>query len=394
MNKIIDDVKLKASDSLNVLFNKINKFEFQLSNKEEKFINDLKKDLKNGSLTKDDYKKNKDEFQKLLKETYIDFRLKVSKVFTEINSQKPTLEIYKPKKFSNVDQEAFYKCDFKIDHLNNDLKIKCKNYSVLNKKFDNSFEQKLSYQILSEFRMIVLNKTSEVKFGFIDKGLKEAEKLFKISPGYKDYWEQDKSGLKKLNNDANKLVSKIDTIEMIKEYALPILKQYLKNDFEDYKIQVGNLYKNEPEKYLSKINEREKFLKECNIGVEKLIPAMLDCDKLEKRKISLIKFNALDRDLNQINSSIDKIKTEIAHIGFRISPKTENLINDFHNSFIRISEFQSNLHEKEPENYRTQYLKINKDEYLVSNPNNSEYKQKEVKSEMRKQAAKEMEMDI
>lgn len=357
----IETPRLKLSDSLKLMFSKVDRYINNLSGHTLQKINFQKNEFEKEG-------KSPTEIRTLIstlkKELETNNNVKIDKIKTKlaqtlfiIKNNKVELEGYKPSKFNSIDEQNWFDKKLTEEEKNQDLMAKYKMYKVQEKSVNPSLEDKIMFNIGTNCREIIYGNIVDKKRGLFKEEMDYLQKQFEKSPYYKDWWENSDEP-KKLGQKIGKSVSQINRDDLILTYTLPVVSSVIKKSLEEYSQVITKLYKNDEAKINEKVNSTSKIWKEVEVGLSKLLPNLITLNQKQTQ---------LNRTtLNQtVSLNSDKLEKEISSLEFNInlitntiSSQALNKVKEIHKMVVRISEGQNNLLQKEPENYRNVSIEV------------------------------------
>ncbi len=357
----IETPRLKLSDSLKLMFSKVDRYMNNLSGHTLQKINFQKNEFeKEGKSPKE----IRTLISTLKKELEANNNVKIDKIKTKlaqtlfiIKNNKVELEGYKPSKFNSIDEQNWFDKKLSEEEKNQDLMAKYKMYKVQEKSVNPSLEDKIMFNIGTNCREIIYGNIVDKKRGLFKEEMDYLQKQFEKSPYYKDWWENSDEP-KKLSQKIGKSVSQINRDDLILTYTLPVVSSVIKKSLEEYSQVITKLYKNDEAKINEKVNSTSKIWKEVEVGLSKLLPNLITLNQKQSQ---------LNRTtLNQtVSLNSDKLEKEISSLEFNInlitntiSSQALNKVKEIHKMVVRISEGQNNLLQKEPENYRNVSIEV------------------------------------
>lgn len=357
----IETPRLKLSDSLKLMFSKVDRYMNNLSGQTLQRLNFQKNEFEKEG-------KSPTEIKTLIfslkKELEANNSAKIDKIKTKlaqtlfiIKNNKVELEGYKPSKFNSIDEQNWFDKKLTEEEKHQDLMAKYKMYKVQEKSVNPSLEDKIMFNIGTNCREIIYGNIVDKKRGLFKEEMHYLQKQFEKSPYYKDWWENSDEP-KKLSQKIGKSVSQINRDDLILTYTLPVVSSVIKKSLEEYSQVITKLYKNDEAKINEKVNSTSKIWKEVEVGLSKLLPNLITLNQKQSQ---------LNRTtLNQtVSLNSDKLEKEISSLEFNINLVTNtissqalNKVKEIHKMVVRISEGQNNLLQKEPENYRNVSIEV------------------------------------
>lgn len=357
----IETPKLKLTDSLKLMFSKVDRYMNNLSGQTLQRLNFQKNEFEKEG-------KSPTEIKTLIfslkKELEANNSAKIDKIKTKlaqtlfiIKNNKVELDGYKPSKFNSIDEQNWFDKKLTEEEKHQDLMAKYKMYKVQEKSVNPSLEDKIMFNIGTNCREIIYGNIVDKKRGLFKEEMDYLQKQFEKSPYYKDWWENSDEP-KKLGQKIGKSVTQINRDDLILTYTLPVVSSVIKKSLEEYSQVITKLYKNDEAKINEKVNSTSKIWKEVEVGLSKLLPNLITLNQKQSQ---------LNRTtLNQtVSLNSDKLEKEISSLEFNInlitntiSSQALNKVKEIHKMVVRISEGQNNLLQKEPENYRNVSIEI------------------------------------
>lgn len=390
---LITAPKLNLTDSLKIIFSKIDRYVGKIDGMILQQINFKTNEFKKNGLNTKEINleilnlKKQLEKEKNLK---IDkFSKKVKATIFEIKNQTNDLQSYKPLKFSSLEERQWSDGKLSEEDKNIDIMAKYKMHKIAGLSMSPSFEDKIMYQILRDFREIVGGHIADQKNGQYKSAMLELEKNFIRSPDFKDYWYKSNES-KKLEQKISRSVTQIKRNDLIKTYAFPIVSSVIDRNLLEYKTKIDQLYKNNPNTAQKKMNEKRNELQQLKTGINKLLPKLIEFSEKQEKFNRITKSQVISFDTSKLEKELNHIQFNINLIVNTISSQTLNKVKELYTSFIRISKGEKSLHEKEPENYNSVSINIidskgkNKSQQINQSPLSSQNSQQRFKTEVKK----------